>query len=390
MKLNHKKISILISLLFVLLISLAVVSAEEISSSDSDVLTVSEDSDSVNADLEEDLYLESTDIDSNQESNINDEEILQSEVQEVLDVDNGANQEALGQVTNSYSISVKNVSGNENANVSIVAIAKNNNVAVSSGYARFLLWSENNELVDKTVLVENGQGILNIQLPSASKVSALNWLCLAAYYDDYGNYQCNTTFTVQIKRTNNPTTILVGDIVGKMGKKVTLSANVYDTDGLKVNAGTLIFTVNGKSYKVTVKNGKASKVINTPFLGVYTVQVKYNGAGALKPSSAKFKLGADLKVKAKYYTALNVKKGAKKFYKITLTNYYTKKPLTNFKLRFKVKVNKKTWKTYTLKSNSKGIMTWSTKKLAKGTHNVVISSPYKLLKLTMKGKIVVR
>ena len=87
---------------------------------------------------------------------------------------------------------------------------------------------------------------------------------------------------------------------------------------------------------------------------------------------------------------MNVKKGAKKYYKFTLTNYFTKKPLKSFKMKFKVKVNKKTWKTYTLKSNSKGVIKWSTKKLAKGTHKVVISSAYKIFKFKLKGKIIVR
>ena len=59
-------------------------------------------------------------------------------------------------------------------------------------------------------------------------------------------------------------------------------------------------------------------------------------------------------------------------------------------MKFKVKVNKKTWKTYTLKSNSKGVIKWSTKKLAKGTHKVVISSAYKIFKFKLKGKIIVR
>ena len=75
--------------------------------------------------------------------------------------------------------------------------------------------------------------------------------------------------------------------------------------------------------------------------------------------------------------------------KAVLTNFFTGKPLKSFKVKFKVKTNKK-WKTYTLKSNKKGIVKWSTKKLSKGTHNVVIKSAYKVFSFKLKAKIIVR
>ena len=415
MKSRSKKISVVFSLLLILIVSLSFVSADDLEASDtleenqvSDYELDLAESDLVSGDGHPDspspvsgyvipsgtgynsIHKPDSSTHGNQaivivggENNI----ISSNTIKDSSGMD--YNSPNLKAVSHDYSISVNDVVATEKTNVNIIANVKDCGSSVNNGFVRFLLWNDGNADVDEWVPVENGQGTLTIKLPSASNLSSLNWLCLAAFYDESGYYQANTTFMTQIKRAVNPTTVLTSNIVGKMGKKVTLVAKVYDTDGLKVNSGTLTFTVNGKSYKVSVKNGKASKTITTPFLGIYTVKAKYNGIGAYKPSSSKFKLASDLKMKYSYYKTFTVKKGAKKYYKITLTNYYTKKPLKSFKIKFKVKT-KKTWKTYTLKSNSKGIIKWSTKKLSVGTHNVKICSPYKYMKFTLKGKIIVK
>lgn len=388
MKLKFKKMSILFSLLFILLISLAVVSAEEIS--DSTDLGLSDDSIAIdNEDIgdlnlaavetgDDDLSLAAVETEGNEDLS------SEPESQEPLNANNG-DDEVLS--ADSYSISVKNITANEGTYVNIVANVKNNGASVSGGTVKFALWTANGKDIEEYVSVKDGQATLNIKLPMASETSNLKWLCGAYYYGTDNYYKAQTTFLVEIKRTSIPTKIVTNNILGKMGKKVTLTANVYDDNGLRVNGGTLTFTLNGKSYKVNVKDGKASKTITSPFVGIYKVKVKYNGVGAYKASANSFKLGSDLKILYKYYKTLVLKKGAKKFYKITLTNYFTNKPLKKFKIKFKVK--SKSWKTYTLKSNSKGIVKWSAKKLSVGTHKVKICSAYKIFKFNLSGKIIV-
>jgi len=386
MKLNLKKTSMIFSLLLILLLSLAVVSAEDLESADSFGDAQISDSDVYLADSDSsDNSNQAIAIEENSENNdIDDSDVLDSsEIGYKSD-----NLKAVADVN--YSISVKNISATENTNVTIIANVKNYDTPVEFGYVLFSLWDNDGQDIREIVPVENGQAVLKIKLPLISKTSAVNWLCTADFYDENYNYLTDTNFLTQIKKAVNPTEILVNNIVGKMGKKVTLVAKVYDEDGLLVTGGKVTFTVNGKSYTVDVKNGKASKTITSPFVGIYTVKVNYKGVGAYKASSAKFKLGSDLKAKIGYYKTLTVKKGAKKFYKITLVNYFTKKPLKSFKVKFKVKINKKTWKTYTLKSNSKGIIKWSTKKLSVGTHSVKINSAYKYFSTNLKGKIVVK
>ncbi|AMK14722.1 adhesin-like protein [Methanobrevibacter olleyae] len=311
MRLNYKKISIMFSLLFILLISLAMVSAEEISSDSADLNSL-DDSECINEGNDNNLNLEYTESDS----------------EEYIDSDS-------------------ELSHSESS---------------SDDYA-------NEESGD--IISSSSESELNEAVPYNSGSNALE-----------GSNINDSSF-------DGSTTVLTRNILGKMGKKVILVANVYDAYGLRVNGGTVTFTVKGKNYRVNVKNGIALKVITSPFVGIYKVKVKYDGVGAYKSSSSSFILLSDLRIKYLYYKTLAVKKGAKKYYKMSLTNYYTNKPLKKFKVKFKVKINKKNWKTYILKSNSKGIIKWSTKKLSVGTHIVKISSPYKLFKFNLKGKIVV-
>lgn len=59
--------------------------------------------------------------------------------------------------------------------------------------------------------------------------------------------------------------------------------------------------------------------------------------------------------------------------KIIIKDKATKKPIKNLKITFTIKNNKKT-KTYTLKTNSKGVATFNTKKLSAGFHKFIIAS----------------
>nr|WP_295000710.1 hypothetical protein [uncultured Methanobrevibacter sp.] len=63
-----------------------------------------------------------------------------------------------------------------------------------------------------------------------------------------------------------------------------------------------------------------------------------------------------------------------KYFKIKITNKKTKKPIKNLKFKFKIQLSKKKYRTYTLKTNSKGIAKYSLKNLKPGVHRVTISS----------------
>jgi hypothetical protein len=73
---------------------------------------------------------------------------------------------------------------------------------------------------------------------------------------------------------------------------------------------------------------------------------------------------------------LTAKKGAKKYFKVTVKNKKTKKVIPQVKVKIKVYTGKKA-KTYTVKTNAKGIAKISTAKLKVGAHKVVVTSANK-------------
>jgi len=73
---------------------------------------------------------------------------------------------------------------------------------------------------------------------------------------------------------------------------------------------------------------------------------------------------------------ITAKKGAKKYFKVTVKNKKTKKVIPGVKIKVKVYTGKKA-KSYTVKTNSKGIAKLSTAKLKVGKHKVVITSANK-------------
>ena len=73
---------------------------------------------------------------------------------------------------------------------------------------------------------------------------------------------------------------------------------------------------------------------------------------------------------------LTAKKGAKKYFKVTVKNKKTKKVIKGVKVKIKVYTGKKA-KTYTAKTNAKGIAKISSAKLKVGKHKVVVTSANK-------------
>jgi hypothetical protein len=80
---------------------------------------------------------------------------------------------------------------------------------------------------------------------------------------------------------------------------------------------------------------------------------------------------------------VTAKKKANKYFKVKVINKKTKKIIPGVKVKVKVYTGKKS-KTYTIKTNSKGIAKLSTKSLKVGNHKVVITSANKYVKASKK------
>ena len=87
---------------------------------------------------------------------------------------------------------------------------------------------------------------------------------------------------------------------------------------------------------------------------------------------------------------LNAKKGENKYFNVTVKNTATNKAISGVKISFKVYTGKAV-KTYTAKTNSKGVAKISAKDLSVGTHKVVVSSANKYVTAkSATSKIVIK
>ena len=104
-----------------------------------------------------------------------------------------------------------------------------------------------------------------------------------------------------------------------------------------------------------------------------------NGASSIKVAKAPTLLTAK---------KVTYKKGAKKYFKVTIKNKATKKVVKSLTLKIKVYTGKK-HKTYKVKTNTKGIAKLNTKSFAKGTHKVIIDTTSKYYAVSKSGKLIV-
>ena len=143
-----------------------------------------------------------------------------------------------------------------------------------------------------------------------------------------------------------------------------------------VGASVLLNVYTGKKFKVvkltTDDKGIAKWKISGISAGSHIV---YIGSGSNSAKASVIKSSIKLyKAQTTVYAPKVINKyKASKYFKVKITNKNTKKVVSGLTLKIKVYTGKK-YKTYTVKTNSKGIANLNTKYLSKGTHKVVIKS----------------
>ncbi|MDO5832373.1 MAG: hypothetical protein Q4Q14_05980 [Methanobrevibacter sp.] len=137
----------------------------------------------------------------------------------------------------------------------------------------------------------------------------------------------------------------------------------------------------------TDSNGIASLKFNHP-VGSYKIEVfpAYLNYTSSKVSSTIKISKSPTTIKAPKVTAKYKKS---KYFKVTVKNKATKKVVKNIKVKIKVYTGKK-YKTFSVKTNNKGMAKLNTKKLKKGTHKVVISSGNSNYKISAKSTIKIK
>ena len=196
----------------------------------------------------------------------------------------------------------------------------------------------------------------------------------------------SVTRTITVKNAPAKITAAKKTAYYKQGKyfvvKVTNTKNKKAIYNAKVNIRVFVsskkyYNYNGR----TGANGQIKLLINLK-PGTYKVVVidKDSNMVAKQVTSKIVVKKAPAKFSASKVTA---KKKANKYFKVKVINKKTKKIIPGVKVKVKVYTGKKS-KTYTIKTNSKGIAKLSTKKLKVGKHKVVITSANKYVKASKK------
>lgn len=186
--------------------------------------------------------------------------------------------------------------------------------------------------------------------------------------------------TIQIKVVTTPSSkpavrLLLLAVAKSSKKKYSIPVTTNSKGIAKIKASKL----NAGKYKITVYEAFCipgadpgdERYVKVPgVLTTTTLTVKKTKAIVKAP-----------KVKFKYKKS--------KYFKVTLKHKSTKKPMTGIKLKLKVYTGKK-YKTYTVKTNKKGVAKFNTKRLSYGKHKVKVISGNKNVILSKKSVIRIR
>lgn len=223
-------------------------------------------------------------------------------------------------------------------------------------------------------------------------------------------YQANAKGVINVNYA--PSTVGSHKIVVTMAdtrysaSSVTKTVNVKKATAKITSPKVTTYYKGGKNLVITLKNSKNKKAVYAAKVNIKIFissnrYYNYNGQtgldGKIRISLDSFNPGTYRVVisqgESKNYTAsqkttsfvvkkapaklspakLTAKKGASKNFKVTVKNTKTKKVIKSVKVKIKVYTGK-TSKTYTVKTNSKGIAQLNVKSLKVGTHKVVVSS----------------
>lgn len=228
-------------------------------------------------------------------------------------------------------------------------------------------------------------------------LNKLGNISLRISYETEGIIYSTVSYGIDLNLTVKPT---VTDI---KVNKVNFNKNTYSTikgyldikaianssaDLKNLKFSYKVYT-NGKSktyYSYTDSDGKTKfELPATLTAGNHKIEIRLTNTDVKKTITVKI-AKAKTTVKAPKVTA-KVKKS--KYFKVTVKNKATKKAVSNVKVKIKVYTGKK-YKTYTVKTNKKGIAKINTKKLKVGKHNVVIGSGNSNYKISAKSLITIK
>lgn len=237
------------------------------------------------------------------------------------------------------------------------------------------------------MLITDENGNVNYTLNHAGELN------LTVYYERPGiDFYPQRTY-LQVNLTVNPKVLdmeLIKDFKSNRYSKINsflkakIMSNCSDLKDI-----TVTFKVfSGKKWNVYSKKTDLNGMVIFKIpakLDAGTHKIEVIADNVLKKTSIKINK-ASATVKAPKVTG-KLKKS--KYFKVTIKNKETKKLLSNVKVKIKVFTGKK-YKTYTVKTNKKGLTKINTKQLKIGKHKVIISSGNKNYKISAKSLITIK
>ena len=176
---------------------------------------------------------------------------------------------------------------------------------------------------------------------------------------------------------------------GKAFTITVVDANKKPVSGLKLTLKVFTGKTSKNYYATTNSKGVASFAGASKLaIGTHKVEITSSNKNyVVKKTTSTIKVSkAKTTVKAPKVT---VKAKKSKFFKVTVKNQATKKAVSNLKIALKIYTGKK-YKTYTVKTNSKGVAQFNTKSLSIGSHRVVVSSGDNKYTVSAKSTITVK
>ena len=369
----NNKILLTLLILLTAVFAVGAISASEVNVTDSYATNLVDDTSDVSVPLEN--TADSSDLSVSSDSNVdNDSSKVSLSSEEVLESDNSnilsTNSDDNDLLSSDSGVAeVSSDAGNESNVSSTIDVSKTITAKDitkyyqgSTQYSATFLDAYGNPLADTDVQITvngvlhtvktnaNGVASLAINLkPGTYKVVAVN---PATGYNLTRNFKILSTITA------NDISKVYTD-----GRK--FSAKFYNGEGKVLAKKTVKFKINGKTYKVkTNSKGVATLSLKTLKKGTYKI-ISYNTDGLTKTNKVKVLKSVKTKLTTTMYTFL--KKDTKRI-KVKLLNSLGYAPGKGKIIKFKVN-----GKTYSRKTNSKGVATLKLPSLKAGAYTVKYS-----------------
>jgi hypothetical protein len=369
----NKRLLLTAFLALLVVLSVSAVSASEVNITDSYTTGLVEDTSDVSVPLEKtadssESSVYSSSVDNASKVSLSSEEVLESENSNTLstiasnssnDSDNGVASLAVSSSENDVYGAASNVSSTVNLSDTIVSKDITKYYKGSTQYTATFKDNSGNLLKNTNVKITvkgvtytkktNDEGVASLAInlkPGTYAVEAVN---------PKTGYKLATTFKVL-------TTIKANDVTKVCYDSKKFTATFLKSNGKALANKNIKFKINGKTYTVkTNSNGVASLSLKSLKKGTYKI-ISYNTDGLTKTNTVKVVASTTSSITTSSYTFL---KSESKTIKATLLNGLGYAPNAGKVIKFTIN-----GKTYTAKTNSKGVASIKLPTLANGAYTV--------------------